>query len=112
MIERLQSGAKNAVNAMERGQKMAAASVEKAELAGSSLSGITGAVSQIADMNMQIATAAEEQSEVADSINRNVVAINDLSMDATGGAEQIATASADLEQLSERLESIVGSFKV
>jgi methyl-accepting chemotaxis protein len=112
MIERLQSGAKNAVNAMERGQKMAAASVEKAEQAGSSLSGITGAVSQIADMNTQIATAAEEQSEVADSINRNVVAINDLSMDATGGAEQIATASADLEQLSERLQDIVGSFKV
>ncbi len=112
MIERLQSGAKNAVKAMARGQKMASASVEKAGQAGSSLSGITAAVSQIADMNTQIATAAEEQSDVADSINRNVVAINDLAMHATGGAEQIATASADLEQLSERLQKIVGSFKV
>jgi methyl-accepting chemotaxis protein len=112
MIERLQSGAKNAVTAMERGQKMAAASVDKAGEAGSSLSGITAAVSQIADMNTQIATAAEEQSEVADNINRNVVTINDLSVHATGGAEQIASASAELEQLSERLQNIVGSFKV
>jgi len=112
MIERLQSGAKDAVKAMERGKQMASASVEKAEQAGSSLSGITGAVSQIADMNTMIATAAEEQSQVAESINRNVVAINDLSVHATEGAEQIANASTDLEQLSERLQKIVGSFKI
>ena len=112
MIERLQSGAKDAVKAMERGKQMASASVEKAGQAGSSLSGITGAVSQIADMNTMIATAAEEQSQVAESINQNVVAINDLAVHATEGAEQIATASSDLEELSVRLQKIVGSFKI
>jgi len=112
MIEHLQTGAKDAVKAMERGQQMATASVEKAEQAGHSLSGITGAVSKIADMNTQIATAAEQQSSVADNINRNVVVINDLAMHATEGAEQTAISSSDLEKLSVRLQNIVGSFKI
>ncbi len=112
MIERLQSGTKDAVKAMERGQNMASASVDKANQAGNSLSSITKAVSQIADMNTQIATAAEQQSTVADNINSNVVAISDLAVQATERAEQIATSSTDLEQLSERLQKIVGTFKV
>lgn len=112
MIESLQGGAKGAVKAMERGQNMASASVEKAEQAGQSLSGITAAISQIADMNSQIATAAEEQSCVAENINQNIVVINDLAVQASDGAEQVSSSSVDLEQLSERLQTIVSSFKV
>lgn len=111
-IEKLQEGAKAAVRAMERGQQSARDSVGKAEEAGSSLDGITAAVSRIAQMNSQIAVAAEEQSAVAESINKNVTSAQELATDATGSAEEIAHSAQDLEQLAGQLHKAVGSFKV
>ncbi len=112
MIEKVQGGARNAVTAMESGCELASASVSKAGDAGSSLGTINYAVSSINDMNMQIASAAEEQSAVAEEINRNIVNIGVVADETADGSEKTARSSEDLAQLGNQLQSIVGMFKV
>ncbi|MCG8324977.1 MAG: methyl-accepting chemotaxis protein, partial [Thiotrichales bacterium] len=75
MIERLQSGANEAVAAMEQGRTKAEATVQQAQKAGKALNAITEVVYNIKAMNMQIACAADEQSATAEEINRNIVNI-------------------------------------
>ncbi len=112
MIERLQTGAGNAVKTMEKGRLQAQEGLAQATHAESSLEMISQSVSSINDMNLQIATAAEQQSCVAEEINRNVVNISQ-SADATAqGAKQTATAGDELAKLAAKLHSLVGQFKV
>jgi len=112
MIVQLQTGARDAVAAMEKGHHAAQASVEQAAEAGTSLEKITSAVATISDMNTQIASAAEEQSSVAEEINRNVVNINSMAEDVTHGAEQTSTSSGALAELASQLQSLVRQFKI
>jgi len=112
MIVQLQTGARDAVVAMEKGHHAAQASVEQAAEAGTSLEKITSAVATISDMNTQIASAAEEQSSVAEEINRNVVNINSMAEDVTHGAEQTSTSSGALAELASQLQSLVRQFKI
>jgi len=111
MIERLQSGAISAVDAMEKGQGNTQVTVEKAELAGEALSAITQAVSHIAEQNTQIATAAKEQSSVAEEINQNIVSVNTLSVQAAQGAEHTAASSQELERTANELQQMISMFK-
>jgi methyl-accepting chemotaxis protein len=111
MIERLQSGAREAVAVMQGGQSQAEESVGSADSAGSSLETITNAVARIYDMNTQIASAAEEQSAVSEEINRNVVNINDVADQVTQSAQQTAVAGSELAQLANDLQVMVSRFK-
>jgi len=112
MIERLQAGTRDAVKAMEQGQCQAQQGLQQAAQAESSLQTISNSVTNINDMNIQIATAAEEQSSVAEEINRNIVNISQ-SADATAeGAKQTASAGDELAKLAVRLQTLVGQFKV
>jgi methyl-accepting chemotaxis protein len=111
MIERLQNGSKEAVQAMESGQQKAQVSVEQAEQAGAAIEEITRSVATITDMNNQIASAAEEQGAVAEEINRNVITVNDISNQTSTGAQQAAAASADLARLATDLQGLVSRFK-
>ncbi|MFW5453657.1 methyl-accepting chemotaxis protein [Thioalkalivibrio sulfidiphilus] len=112
MIERLQGNASSAVTVMEKGRVQATGSVEQAAKAGQSLKSITGAVARITDMNTQIASAAEEQSAVAEEINRNVVNISQAVDETASGSQQISTASDELARLAAELQGMVGQFKV
>ncbi len=112
MIEKLQSGAHDAVDVMNASQKRATETVDHANQAGNALSSIAGSVERINDMNLQIASAAEEQSSVAEEINQNVVRIADIAQETSGSMQQIASSSEDLAQLSTRLDQLVGNFKV
>ncbi len=112
MIEQLQTGAQSAVKVMAESITRAEASVEKAAHAGSALETITKSVSQIRDMNAQIATAAEEQSAVAEEINRNIVSISDVVDQTAEGSRQTSTASGELARLAVQLQQLVGQFKV
>jgi len=112
MIEKLQIGTKSAVSAMTASQQMASKSVEQAAESGEALESITGGISTINDMNAQIATAAEEQTSVAEEINRNIIMISDISDTSVETAHVSLTASHDLAKLSEELEALVGRFKV
>lgn len=71
IISSVQTGTVDAAQAFERGQARSQESVDQVALAGSSLEHITLAVEAIRDMNRQIATAAEEQTSVAEDISRN-----------------------------------------
>ncbi len=76
MIDKLQLGSENAVQVMQQGSKQAEASVQHSANAGDALQSIMKAVSNIKQMNDQIATAAEEQSVVSENINMNITNIN------------------------------------
>lgn len=112
MIERLQTGASNAVEAMETGRTQAQAGVEQAQAAAQSLEAITHAVTTINEMNTMIASAAEEQTSVAEEMNKNIVNISQLSHDTAGAAEQTTSASTELSKLASQLESLVNQFKL
>lgn len=112
MIEQLQSGSQQAVQAMANSQEKAQATVNQAGSAGSSLRAITSNVASISDMNLQIATAAEEQSAVSEEINRNVVEISQIAEQSAEGAQQTAIASEELSELAGQLQSLIQQFKV
>ena len=112
MIERLQSGASNAVKVMESARAQGKKGVDQVEKAAESLANIAGAVATINDMNTQIASAAEEQSAVAEEINRNVVNISHAAVQSANGSAQTASSSEDLARLAAQLQSLVGRFKM
>ncbi len=111
MIEQLQKGARAAVKVMEEGRGQAQDSVAQAARAGDALASITKSVGTISDMNHQIASAAEEQSAVAEEINRNIMAINDITEENAKGAQQTAESSEGLAQLAGDLQGLVNQFK-
>jgi methyl-accepting chemotaxis protein len=112
MIEKLQNGSRQAVQAMNQSQEKARYASEQASKTGDALSTIAEAIGQINDMSTQIASASEEQSAVATEINRNIVQINDMTEQTAAGANQTATASGDLTQLASDLKNLVAQFKV
>ena len=112
MIDRLQSGAHQAVEAMNSSCEQARSAVEQATSAGTSLSSISSAVGLIDEMNAQIASAMKEQEVVADEVNRNIVRISDLAGRSTAAAEHAATSSHHLSESSSNLEGLVEHFKV
>lgn len=111
-IAKLQTGSRHAVVAMEHSLEQTQQSVGQAELAGEVLQVIAQAISSIHDMNTQIATASEEQSAVAEEINRNVVTISEISNQTAEGALQTADASSQLATLSEDLQRAINKFQM
>lgn len=77
-----------------------------------SLASINEGMSSITDMSVQIATAAEEQSAVAEEINRNIVAIGQVAEDTAGASRETHTASEQLSGLVKELQSMVRQFGV
>ncbi len=112
MIERLQSGANQAVSVMEQGRNKAEESVEQAAKAGEALETITSVVDSIKSMNMQIASAAEEQSSTAEEINRNIVNISEVAEETAGGSRETASASDELARLAADLQAQVNKFTI
>jgi len=110
-IERLQDRAKQAVSVMDNGRKRAASSVDQAASAGGSITSISERIDTINDMNNQIASAAEEQTAVAEEINRNISNISHVSEETAVGAKNTADACHELLELANQLRSTVGSFR-
>ncbi|MBI3771495.1 MAG: methyl-accepting chemotaxis protein [Gammaproteobacteria bacterium] len=111
MIERLQSGAKEAVNVMETSRKRAEGAVDKANQAGAALGSITDAVGTITNMTAQIASAAEEQNAVAEEVNSNIVSINNLAQQTGDGSQQTIVATDQLAKLAAQLQQAVNQFR-
>ena len=112
MIQQLQQGTREVVRVMEDSQNRTDESVQHAAKAAQALETITQAVSVINDMNTQIASAAEEQSAVAEDINRNVINIGQVANEVAGGADESSAASADLTKLAEQQRRLINQFKV
>ena len=112
MITRLQNGANEAVSAMETGRSQAEESVAQAAKTGEALNEITLVVDNIESMNMQIASAAEEQSSTAEEINRNIVNISEVAQETAVGSQRTSSSSDALAQLATQLQTQVLKFKI
>ncbi len=99
LIERLQTKSEQAVEMAERGQSQVVDSVEDATRANESLAHITESVGNIMSMTLQIATAAEEQSSVAEDISRNVASIDGLAKNILSHSDQTFDISAKVSEV-------------
>lgn len=112
VIEGLQSGTREVVSSMHSSHRQAQGSVEQVEHAVAALRRIGESVGIITDMNLQIASAAEEQSSVADEINRNVSSIRDVTETISGQAEESARISQSLNSLANNQQALMDQFRV
>jgi len=112
MIARLQDSASKAVSSMETGRNRASETVTQVAEAGVKLDAITQAVVSISDLSSHIASAATEQSAVAEDINKNISIINDASSSTTQNTRHISTASNELAGLATKMNEIVHQFKL
>ncbi len=106
IIDTVQTGALNAVKAIENGQNRSEAGVQQVTEAGQMLERITHAVEAIRDMNRQIATAAEEQTSVAEDISRNLTEITAIATTNQENVVRTETASVNLKGLSGQLSDV------
>lgn len=112
MIGSVQSGSRGAVTSMEQTNNQAMLTLERARDAGSALEKITDSVQLISDRSVLIATAAEEQAQVAREVDANLVRIRDLSIQSAEGSTQTSVATAELAKLAIQLNTVVTRFKV
>ncbi|MBJ2348014.1 methyl-accepting chemotaxis protein [Pseudomonas sp. HB05] len=112
MIGSIQSGTEQAVDSMRNSTERAESTLNIARGAGMSLDTINSAIVEINERNLVIASAAEEQAQVAREVDRNLVNIRDLSVQSATGANQTSAASAELSRLAVDLNSMVGRFSL
>lgn len=112
MIEKLQSGAHSVAAVMGESKTTAENVVSKAQFANDALHKIRAAIQHINDLNMQIASAAEEQSLVAEEINSNTFKIRDLSSQVSGTAKDATESMAKTNQHVQSQHEILSQFKV
>ncbi|WP_314020201.1 methyl-accepting chemotaxis protein [Stutzerimonas degradans] len=112
MIEQLQQGVGNAVQAMIAAQSRARSGSDCVARAAQSLGAIADEVGTINEMNTQIATAAEQQSAVAEEINRNITNISRIADTTSADATQTSQISEELVRLAAELNRLVGQFKL
>jgi len=112
MIEKLQTGSKQAVQVMDQSREQAQTAVEQVTSAGSSLAAISTAVGHINNMSVQIANAAKEQSVVSEEMNRNIININDMASHNVAASEQIAAANHSLATMATELQGLITQFKI
>ncbi|WP_449122274.1 methyl-accepting chemotaxis protein [Pseudomonas viridiflava] len=112
MINTVQSGADGAVAAMGKSLSLATNTQEQALRAGSALEKITQGVATINERNLVIASASEEQAQVAREVDRNLLNIQDLSTQSAAGADQTNASSQELSRLATSFNGMVAKFKL
>ncbi|WP_442964432.1 methyl-accepting chemotaxis protein [Pseudomonas sp. KNUC1026] len=110
MIGSIRSGTDGTVSALQQSAEQAGSTLQRASSAGQSLVRITDAIGQIKQRNEVIASAAEEQAQVARTVDRSLVSIRDLSNQTAAGATQTAAASQELSRLAIDLNTLVTRF--
>jgi methyl-accepting chemotaxis protein len=112
MVSTMRSGSSEALESMLISRSRASETLELAQGAGESLTRITSSINQISERNLVIASAAEEQAQVAREVDRNIVNIRDLSLQSSSGANQISASSNELSRLAGELNLVVTRFRV
>lgn len=112
LINTIQQGTNKAVQSMESSSGLADNTVKMSDKAGLAFQQICDSVSMINDRNLLIATASEEQAHVAREVDRNLVAIRDLSLQTASGATQTRAASRELTSMANNLMGMVKKFKL
>nr|WP_110993979.1 methyl-accepting chemotaxis protein [Pseudomonas sichuanensis] len=112
MIVAIQGGAERAVQGMQQSDARARSTLDGAHAAGAALEAIAGAIGQINERNLVIASASEQQAQVAREVDRNLTTIRDLAHQSSAGAEQTSAASQSLSRLAVDLNTLVQRFSV
>ncbi|MDD0974042.1 methyl-accepting chemotaxis protein [Pseudomonas fontis] len=112
MIDGIQQGTNRAVEGMQQTSLRARGTLEGAHAAGEALEGIASAIHLINERNLVIASASEQQAQVAREVDRNLTNIRDLALQSSAGANQTSAASQALSQLAIELNTLVGRFSV
>lgn len=112
MIEGIQSGTDRAVDAMNESQERANGTLQVAREANDALDVIGEAIASINQKNLVIASASEEQAQVAREVDKNLVNIRDLSMQTSAGANQTNASSQELSRLAVDLHAMVSKFRL
>ena len=111
VIDNLRLGTRDVTVAMQHSHEQAQGNAEQARQAFAALERIRQAVTVITDMNVQIACAAEEQSNVASEIRRNVEAVRDVTASLSDQAERSADISEQLNTLATRQQGLIQTFR-
>lgn len=112
LITHIRQGTVKAVQSIEASTGLADNTVDMANKAGQAFEQICTSVSHINERNLLIATASEEQAHVARDVDRSLVAIKDLAVQTSAGANQTNAASQELAGMASRLMDMVKRFKV
>ncbi|MFP7409812.1 methyl-accepting chemotaxis protein [Aeromonas veronii] len=112
LIEKIRLSSTNAVNAINQSQQLTHQAVGEADLAEEALGSIYQAISTINDMTYQIASAAEEQSSVSETVSGNLSKTNALANDIAQDATETAKASQALRQAADKLQQLLGQFRL
>ena len=112
MITGIHQGTNQAVESMKLSNTKAFTTLEVARSAGLALDEIALAMSRITERNIVIATASEEQAQVAREVDRNLTNIRDLAVQSSAGANQTSASSQELSRLAVDLNTIVARFSV
>lgn len=111
-LTKLRNGSKSAISAMGSTQKTCQKTTDNTSLVATELATITQSVTQINDLNTQIATAAEEQSSVAQEISKNVSSIREIVYELSATGEATIEESTNLATANNQLRSVVDMFKL
>ncbi|MEE1674765.1 methyl-accepting chemotaxis protein [Agarivorans aestuarii] len=112
MIKRLQNGSQNAVKVMMQSKTNVDQSVAQMEHVNTALDGMNQGVNVISDMSERVSSSLYEQTQVANDIKENVVAISSVAEHTAVSAEQISAASKELSSLAVHLHQVTSAFKV
>lgn len=112
LVGDIRQGTDQAVAAMQGSNSRAQTTLELAQSAGVALDEIAAAITLITERNMVIASASEEQAQVAREVDRNLTNIRDISLQSSAGANQTSAASHELSRLATDLNGMVASFSV
>ena len=112
MIEQLQSTAKQAKSAMNESQKQAAKSSAKATSASESLEEIAQSIKQVNDINLRIASAADGQNQMIDTLGQRVDHITKLAAQTVESSEHTSNQSNSVANTSESIRTLLNRFKL
>ena len=111
MLQRLQTGVKEAVAVMASSLERSQHTISETSKIASSLDGMAQAVCTINDMNMHIATAAEEQNAVSEEINRNLVAIQQIVEQLNLATDESDETTRHVATTGQQLKDLVSRFR-
>ena len=112
LVGDIRQGTDQAVAAMQGSNSRAQTTLELAQSAGVALDEIAAAITLITERNVVIASASEEQAQVAREVDRNLTNIRDISLQSSAGANQTSAASHELSRLATDLNGMVAAFSV
>jgi len=111
IIGKLQTQSVKAVQVMDENSENTKETMDKVNNAAKSLNTIVTSINEISDMNIQIASAAEQQSAAASEIDQSIVRIASLADESFKSGNQVAESSVSLASLGEQLDSLIDTFK-